>query len=448
MERLRRRADSYKALIVLIILNSLEFPGNLTTVFGSFTDPLMGYTCFMLEIIIMLLSSGKSFYEIRLVDLKRKYRYIYILLAIFFVNSMMVTSFPKEQIISCVRFSVTVLFALWIVETYDTEEILEMIYFAQAIYLIASMAFAVIRPSIAYSASEGGFAFLKQAKNSAASQFVLAISMQAILLKCKLDKKEKISRIFLCILMGQIVALVMCNSVGAMLCLLIVLFYTFVISRKLGMRRRLNLGVWYVVISVGFLFVMMTIAPFFNPVFKMLGKDATLTGRTPLWEQIIKVMTRYNTLQGFGYSMFWRDPKAYDLIHRAFDRYSWLANMTTGAHNVILELWLNVGLMGIGIYFVALIQSMSHTRYMSEAQYLTCSAYLIAFTIHGLTERAFVTYDYQTLFCFLIMATGCKAQPHGGQHERKNQRNHPGLQRGGLFAGLHQLRTGTNVFKR
>lgn len=402
----------YKAIVVLIILNSLGFPGNYTLIFGNAIDSLIGYACFLLEIVLMLFSSAGSAFEIRLLDLKYKYRFIYLLLVVFFINSMLATSFPQAQLVSCVRFSVTVLFALWLCEKYDIEGILELIYYAEAIYLILSFAFLVLKPGIAYSSSEGGFTFLRTAKNSAATQLLTGIIMQTILLKCKLEKHVPISRSFLGVLVGQIIALFMCNSVGAILCLAIVLLYTFVIYRRMGRQYRLRLGLWYIVINIAFLVIMLTIAPMFSPVFEMLGKDATLTGRTLLWNQIIEVMSANHTLQGYGYAMFWRDPSGYSLIHRAFDRNSWLATMTTGAHNVILELWLNVGLVGLSVYFLTMIQSMSRTKDMTETQYLMCSAHLIAFALHGLTERAFVTYDYQTLFLFLTMAIGCSVQPN------------------------------------
>ena len=76
--------------------------------------------------------------------------------------------------------------------------------------------------------------------------------------------------------------------------------------------------------------------PAFAWIIELLGKDATLTGRIPLWKQIISVMTEHNTFTGFGYGMFWRDPQAVDLVHAAFEDDSFLGNMTSGAHNLLL----------------------------------------------------------------------------------------------------------------
>lgn len=78
----------------------------------------------------------------------------------------------------------------------------------------------------------------------------------------------------------------------------------FLVFRKLR-DLRLPLGWLYVAGSVGFLVFAFTILPLFAPLLESMGKDATLTGRTELWNGIYKFMQQHNMLTGYGYGQFW-----------------------------------------------------------------------------------------------------------------------------------------------
>ena len=143
-----------------------------------------------------------------------------------------------------------------------------------------------------------------------------------------------------------------------------------------------------------------------EPLLSAIGKDATLTGRTPLWRQIILVMTNSHTFTGYGFGMFWRDRQAVALLHTAFRSNSFMGTMTTGAHNVLLEYWLNVGLFGLASYFIALLASFRQMRKLERQNYIFCAAYMLWFMVMGWTERSMSTYEYQMMFLFLAMGVG------------------------------------------
>ena len=149
--------------------------------------------------------------------------------------------------------------------------------------------------------------------------------------------------------------------------------------------------------------------PAFEWFFEAIGKDATLTGRIPLWNQIIVVMLAHNTFTGFGYGMFWRDPKAVALIHAGFDENTFLGTMTTGAHNMLLEFWLNSGLIGITAFFAALLYSMRSIQTIAHEKYIFFSMIMGYLMINGFTERCLGgNYDYKMLVLFLVMACCCR----------------------------------------
>lgn len=410
-------------VVIFVILNSLGFPGKFGQVFGESIGTVTEYASFALQIGTMLFSSGEDAMEYRLVDLKAKYGALYAMTAVFFALSMFGSREPAAQFVTCARFSVTVFFALWIVDRYAPEEILHLICSAQAIFIAFTAVFMVLFPNMAFvhEVGDNDFTGLLQTKNNAAAELSCCILLQLALFHIRRGEKKAVSSRFVLLLVVQTVLLFLCNATGAFFCALIPAVYLLFFEKRMGEERRLSLGIVYVTASVGFVVLALSILPVFSPFFEAIGKDATLTGRVPLWQQIVRVMTEHNTMTGYGFGMFWRDRSAVALVHSAFSRNSFMGSMTTGAHNVILELWLNVGLIGVGAYFAAMVAVTSRIRQLSEPGYILCAAYILWFLLFGLTERAFSPYQYQTLFLMIAMGAACEKKPlparRGGRKE-------------------------------
>ncbi len=397
-------------LIVFIFSISFGFPGRLLDYLPGFVSPICEYGSFGAEIVLMLLLSGDSVLDIKLVNLKKKYIAIYGMLAEFFIVSMLVTSMPKEQAISCARFSVTALYGIFLVDRFGEKRVMEFAYYAQVMFIAFTLLHFIRYPGNSFSYEDGGkasFCGLFYRKNGCATEVYFGIILQFVLYKLKRVHHEMPSRFFFMFLMVQIVLLLACRSVGAIISCVIPISYLWFWDHIQNDKRRIPLGVFNIVVSVGFLFFAMTILPLFAPLLEAMGKDATLSNRTDMWEQHIYNMQQTHTMTGFGFNMFWRDPAAIKMFHSRFDKNTWFASMTTGSHNVILELWLNVGLLGIFSYFTALLYSFRNINELGKDQYVMCSVIMILFTIGGLTERAYTPSDYTSLFLFIMMSSAC-----------------------------------------
>ena len=64
-------------VIVFIFLGSIGFPGTYRQIFGGFIETLYEYLSFLMQIVIMLTSSGETVMDVKLLDMKPKYRAIY-----------------------------------------------------------------------------------------------------------------------------------------------------------------------------------------------------------------------------------------------------------------------------------------------------------------------------------------------------------------------------------
>ena len=92
-------------------------------------------------------------------------------------------------------------------------------------------------------------------------------------------------------------------------------------------------AIFYVIISVTT-----------EAILKALGKDTTLTGRGDMWPYIFEMIGQKPIL-GYGYGAFWSGPDTPSF-------YIWQATGWTppNSHNGFLDLWLQIGLIGLLIY--------------------------------------------------------------------------------------------------
>lgn len=393
--------------IVFILFCSMGFPGSYKNVVGGDTlGTAVDYFCFFLEILIMLSSSGKDVMEVKLVDLKPRYAAVYLFLGTIFVVSLIGTSDRGQEVISCIRFCVTGLFALWLCENLSLDELLTKIYHAQIAFVIASLAFPVFFSAYDYRPEHyiGDFIGMGDSKNGIAQILCMGVLMQLVLWKLRSKNNEPVSRFFVIFMAAQIVLIFPTHCTSALLILAIVAFGV-ILHRD---NWKINLGMVCVLASVLFLIIAMTVIPMMEPLLAVIGKDATLTGRIPLWTQLIDVIRETHPMVGFGYGHFWVDDEAVEMVHAGFNDNSFMGSMTSGSHNNLLELWLTTGLVGVLAFFAMLISCFGKIKDLPTEKYLFCLSYMMFYTIAGFTERSWTTFDYKTLFLFLALGIGCQ----------------------------------------
>ena len=142
----RQRDFKIEILVIFAILISLGFPGNLTEIYGERLGTAMEYGAFAVEIFAMLLSSGSSWLDIQIINLKKMYLPLYLFAAVMFIESMLVTRYPSLQLITCIRLTVTVFFAIWLQERFRFERLIELICTAQALFILAVIGFMLLHP--------------------------------------------------------------------------------------------------------------------------------------------------------------------------------------------------------------------------------------------------------------------------------------------------------------
>jgi exopolysaccharide production protein ExoQ len=133
-----------------------------------------------------------------------------------------------------------------------------------------------------------------------------------------------------------------------------------------------------------------------------LGKDPMLTGRLPLWILSTTMALRRPWL-GYGFNAFWLPDETY--TQRIWHLLGW---MPPQAHNGVLELWLELGIIGTGfflavfVYYVA--KAVTFLRQSSEPAAAWPLIFLIFLFFVSLTEAEFLASNSATFILFVAVA--------------------------------------------
>ncbi len=125
--------------------------------------------------------------------------------------------------------------------------------------------------------------------------------------------------------------------------------------------------------------------------FELLGKDATLTGRTEIWTAIIRQIEQ-RPWTGYGYEAVWTDksgrgPFAYIVKEAGFT--------PQHAHNSWLEQWLGLGLIGLaawGLFYLQTLMTAVFAVFRHRGAYLVFP-FLLMFSLITLTESIAVVFN-------------------------------------------------------
>lgn len=191
------------------------------------------------------------------------------------------------------------------------------------------------------------------------------------------------------------------TSAMALLCMLL----TYLLLVKTRFSRLIN-GTSLSIVSVVFflLVVVFRMQEIAAPVFSAFGKDATLTGRTCIWDEAFRMLTGCHILIGYGASD--------RLIEVAGN---WMSPFSH-AHNELLNILVTSGVLGVVFYAVMLRETFSSIGKMGNVTTRNVMLSLLsAFVVVGFTEKVTST----ALFLILVMCIGgcCAGETRHSEEE-------------------------------
>jgi exopolysaccharide production protein ExoQ len=179
------------------------------------------------------------------------------------------------------------------------------------------------------------------------------------------------------------------TSTTSLLCLLLALAgFVFVALVRRGRATSVGM-VWLAVVA---LMILAGAALFASDVLLgVLGKDATLTGRTKIWAGIVE-QVRLRPWTGYGYGVVWNVTGNWAPLHTIVKR----AGFTPiHAHSVWFEQWLALGVVGLAAFTMFYVQTLAAAvlaLFRSRGAYLAIP-FLVVYTLMSFTESIAVAYN-------------------------------------------------------
>ena len=139
---------------------------------------------------------------------------------------------------------------------------------------------------------------------------------------------------------------------------------------------------------------------------KNLGRNSTLTGRTAIWHAVSGLVQ--NPVIGTGYESFWIGPRLVK-VERLIEQ-----NLNQ-AHNGYIEIYLNLGWVGIALLAVVLInayfRAVRAVRWMTPAASFRLACFIVA-VVYNFTEAGFkMTHPVWITFLMMTMVVPEVSRP-------------------------------------
>ncbi|HLL81452.1 MAG TPA: O-antigen ligase [Longimicrobium sp.] len=299
----------------------------------------------------------------------------------------------------------TTAFGVFLAERYDTRQLLKLLAVTLGIAAVMSLAFSVGLPSYGLDKGDhaGAWRGIYAQKNGLGQTMVLA-TLVCFLLRPLVAGR---ARVAVTALMGLTVLLVLLSTSKTALTALAALLALSALYRALRWHFTVALPIVTSGVLVGSGIALWLVSNS-EEILVAMGKDPTLTGRTPMWEAITASIAARPWL-GYGYSAFWMGrsgPSA-----QVIEVIEWV---TPHAHNGYLDVALQLGLVGLAFFLAALAaaipRAVAAVRATTTADGLWPMVFLSYMVLYNFTETTLL--QQNNVYWALFVATLCSPLLH------------------------------------
>ncbi|WP_448208691.1 O-antigen ligase family protein [Azospirillum sp. sgz302134] len=255
---------------------------------------------------------------------------------------------PMLTVRRSIALSGTVIFGFYLALRFTPRQLMTLMYVACAFGMWGSALTAILIPSVGLDVDRNWMGVFAQ-KNSLGHVSAFSITLSLALFSQFRAASFGLRTMIAANLAMAFVCLFMAGSATA---IVLVLFGLLAYALVLLMRRQPSLRVMTVLASIvvvfgGALFAMLNL----ELVTQLLGRDATLTGRTTVWAFCVEMIAK-SPLVGYGYGVFW---EGWESPGAAF----WLSSgqYIIHSHNGMLQLLLDLGGVGFLLIMLTLIRT-------------------------------------------------------------------------------------------
>lgn len=246
--------------------------------------------------------------------------------------------------------ALTVIFCLYVVTRYSADEFFERLLVTFWIGMCASVLLCIFVPQIGVTQGlTNAGAWNGVYGHKAVAGRMCTVSLFVALLYSPRTVTLKIIKI------STIIAtLILCAGTQSRASWLLMIFGGgATLVAQLLRFQRLSLSVRLMICLTIVVAMVILGTATFNELLLAMGRDATFSGRTKLWDAAIAVAADNHPWFGSGYRDFWLGPSV-SLVARYLT--AW-ARMPAHGHNGYLDTWLELGWIGLAILTVFLVRT-------------------------------------------------------------------------------------------
>lgn len=316
------------------------------------------------------------------------------------VFSIIVSNYPDLSSRRVLALILTVLFSFSIYLQYPDFSLIKLLGVVFLIITILNVLMIIFLPDwgIMKGYHEGAWCGIFTHKNTLGNYSVIALIIFQTLVKSAKSKKLRIfwgAFTIVCVLM-----VIKSESMTAYICTGMVFATRLFLGLAHSMRKSLVVILLFGLIALGS--GLLIVFSQYENIVEMIGRDASLTGRIPLWKAVLEFGN--GGFFGFGYKSFWvGDKYPSGEIHKLIN---WPA---LHAHNGFIDVWLEIGWIGLVISTFQVFYYMSRhfkiaLKGHNEQEFWF--VFLIIFILHNLVTSNLWSHNdiYTVLFVFSMLA--------------------------------------------
>lgn len=346
-------------LLVFASLYGFSFErGSLNTLVGAETqavdsaDSGASSVIKIQNIIVYVLSLGCIFPLIKSVWKQLRNNVPIIALLAWAMLSVVWSDNPLTSVVNSLRLAVNLLLVFYLFERYSANDIQKLTMLVGCVAAAGSIFMVFAFPQ--YGLQTRGYYALGAWEGIFGQKNICGLEMLILLLPAFFVKMtgnySKIIRVLYIVVVLGIIA--MTRSAGAWILTCLCLAFVALLKVTSRMPRREAAIVSIVTLALVALIGMIALANYNSFMFAM-NKDPTMTGRTVLWAGLVRVAQK-RPFTGYGFMAFWQGLSG-ESRNLAL-QLNWLG--LSDSESGFLELWLELGIVGILLYGFVLVSSM------------------------------------------------------------------------------------------
>jgi exopolysaccharide production protein ExoQ len=273
----------------------------------------------------------------------------------------------------------TTLFGVYFARRFSLADQLRLLGRVFAIGAISSLIFVAILPSYGISDAKFGFAWQGIYGHKNGLGAAMALGVVVFIFLAVLDR-QKSRRWWAAVGLSLFLLWMSHSSTGVAACLFTLLVFVLAPALRWPLRKAILFFLGVGALSVG---AAIWAFSHLTYVLSLVSRDPSFTGRTTIWIVSMVMITKHPWI-GYGYNEFWPGYGS-DIVARL----TGLDEMSH-AHNAILNLWLDLGLLGVAIFILQYLKSLRRAivavRQTSTVEWLWPLVFLLFLAAYSLVE--------------------------------------------------------------